>query len=392
VKAERPRAWLCMVKTNPHDHHLYKVRIMELKELSEAAGYYVAGSTIQVNRKENVAFAFGRGKLEEIKKQVVENSINIVIFYNTLTSKQRYNLERILNTEVLDRYDLTLKIFDLSSSDKISKLQIMLARLLKEISYQKLLASIRFKTGREHPGPRSLGEYAYHKTVANLLKRKSMLEEETERIRREKLIQLEKRREMGVPTVCITGYYNAGKTSLFNALTNLRKLVGPRPFTTLTSKYYLLPHENIKVFLVDTIGFVMDLDPRLIESFSLTLDDIRFSDLILLTVDASDSIELMFLKVKTCLDCLNTLGVKRDRVIVVLNKCDLIRNMSNMELKIGRLQPLIRDLDYCMVSAKNKIGFKNLFTMIAHRLSQLQRSVEKSSVSKDLTPKELFQS
>jgi GTP-binding protein HflX len=146
------------------------------------------------------------------------------------------------------------------------------------------------------------------------------------------------------------------------------------------------------VFLVDTIGFVMDLDPRLIESFSLTLDDIRFSDLILLTVDASDSIELMFLKVKTCLDCLNTLGVKRDRVIVVLNKCDLIRNMSNMELKIGRLQPLIRDLDYCMVSAKNKTGFKNLFTMIAHRLSQLQRSVEKSSVSKDLTPKELFQS
>ncbi|MEM2294266.1 MAG: GTPase [Nitrososphaerota archaeon] len=364
-----------MVKTNPHDHHLYKVRMMELNELSRAAGYFVIGSTVQVNRKENVAFVVGKGKLEEIKQHVLENNVDAVIFYNTLNSKQRYNLERILNIEVLDRYDLTLKIFDISSSDKASKIQIRLARLLKEIPYQKLLASIRFKTGREHPGPRGLGEYAFHETIANLLKRKSLLREEIERMRREKLVQLERRRKMGIPTVCITGYYNAGKTSLFNALTNLRKTVGPKPFTTLTSKYYLLPHGNLKVFLVDTIGFVMDLDPRLIESFSLTLDDIRFSDLVIITVDVSDPSELMFLKVKTCLDYLNTLGIKRERMIVAFNKCDLIKDLSDFETRIRKLHPIIHDLKYCIISAKKRKGFKELFKTIASKISCFYKGV-----------------
>ncbi|MEM2373367.1 MAG: GTPase [Thermoproteota archaeon] len=381
MEAEGLKAWLCMVKTNPHDHHLYKVRIMELKELSQAAGYCIVGLTIQVNKKENIAFVVGKGKLEEIRQHVAENNVDAIIFYNMLTSKQKYNLERTLNTEVLDRYDLTLKIFDISSSDKASKIQIRLAKLLKEIPYQKLLASIRFKTGREHLGPRSLGEYAYHEIVANLLKRKSLLEEEIEIMRREKLIRLERRRKMGVPTVCITGYYNAGKTSLFNALTNLKKPVGPKPFTTLTSKYYLLPHKNLKVFLVDTIGFVIDLDPRLIESFNLTLDDIRFSDLVILTVDISDSPELMFLKVKTCLDCLNALGVKRNRMIVVFNKCDLVKNINDIELKIKKLHPLINDLDYCIISAKERKGFEGLFKTIASKISPSRNSLQSSLFS-----------
>ncbi|MEM2585212.1 MAG: GTPase [Thermoproteota archaeon] len=369
------KAWLCMVKTNPHDHHLYKIRIMELKELSQAAGYRVVGLTIQVNKKENVSFVVGKGKLEEIRRHVAENNVDALIFYNVLTSKQKYNLERALNIEVFDRYDLTLKIFEISSSDKASKIQIRLARLLKEIPYQKLLASIRFKTGREHPGPRSLGEYAYHETVANLLKRKSILEKEIGKMRREKLIQLERRRKTGIPTVCITGYYNAGKTSLFNALTNLRKPVGPRPFTTLTSKYYLLPYGNLKIFLVDTIGFVMDLDPRLIESFSLTLDDIKFSDIVIITVDISDPPELMFLKVKTCLDCLNALGIERRRMMVVFNKCDLIENFGDAEPRIGRLHSLIHDLDYCMISAEKRRGFEELFKILANKILFLREKV-----------------
>lgn len=364
-----------MVKTNPHDHHLYRVRIMELKELSQAAGYRAVGLTIQVNKKENVAFVVGRGKLEEIRQHVAENDVDAVIFYNVLTSKQKYNLERTLNVEVLDRYDLTLKIFDISSSDKASKIQIRLARLLKEIPYQKLLASIRFKTGREHPGPRSLGEYAYHETVANLLKRKSILEREIGKMQRDKFIQLERRRKTGIPTVCITGYYNAGKTSLFNALTNLRKPVGPRPFTTLTSKYYLLPYENLRIFLVDTIGFVMDLDPRLIESFSLTLDDIKFSDIVIITVDISDPPELMFLKVKTCLDCLNALGIERRRMMVVFNKCDLIENFGDAEPRIRKLYPLIHGLDYCMISAEKRKGFEELFKILANKISFLHERV-----------------
>ncbi|MEM2088523.1 MAG: GTPase [Thermoproteota archaeon] len=374
------RAWLCMVKTDPHDHHLYRIRLGELRELSIAAGYIVAGSTIQVSTKENVAFMLGRGKLEEVKQRVAENSVESVIFYNVLTSKQKYNLERILGIEVLDRYDLTLKIFDISSSDRLSKLQIRLARLLKEIPYQKLLASIRFKTGREHPGPRSLGEYAYHETVASLLKRRSKIQAEIEKKRLEKISQLKRRREMGVPTVCITGYYNAGKTTLFNALTNLSKPVSPRPFTTLTSKYYLLPHRKLEVFLVDTIGFVLDLDPRMITSFSLTLDDIRLSDLVMLTVDVSDPSDLLLLRIKTCLDILRSLKVTDERTMVVFNKYDLAAGSEEVRLKIDRAYPLIHNLPYCLVSAKLRKGLDELMELVASRLDNLARPASPESM------------
>jgi GTP-binding protein HflX len=376
VKAERPRAWLCMVKTNPHDHYLYRVRLEELKELSKAAGYDVKGSTLQVNRKENVAFMVGKGKLEEIKQRIIEKDIETVIFYNTLTSKQKYNLEKFLGISVLDRYDLTLKIFEASSSDKASKLQIRLARLVKEIPYQKLIASIRFKTGREHPGPRSLGEYAYHETVSSLLKRRSMLKEEVEKTRLERLLQLERRRRMGVPTVCITGYYNAGKTSLFNALTSLNRPVSSRPFTTLTSKYYLLPHEDASIFLIDTIGFVIDLDPRLIASFSITLDDIKMSDLVMLVVDMSDSPDLMLLKIKTCLNVLRDLRIGNERILIVFNKCDLIKDPDEVGLKIDKAQPIIHNLPYCLVSAKLKKNLDNLMNMVALRLKVVQSIIQ----------------
>jgi GTP-binding protein HflX len=321
----------------------------------------------------------GRGKLEEVRQQAAENSVETVIFYNMLTSKQKYNLERILGVEVLDMYDLTLKIFDISSSDRLSKLQIRLARLLKEIPYQKLLASIRFKTGREHPGPRSLGEYAYHETVASLLKRKSMIQAEIEKRRLEKLSQLKRRRETGIPTVCITGYYNAGKTTLFNALTNLSRPVSPRPFTTLTSKYHLIPRRNLEVFLVDTIGFVIDLDPRLIMSFSITLDDIRLSDLVMLTVDMSDPSDLLLLRIKTCIDILRSLNVRDERMLIVFNKCDVVEN-GEIELKLNRAYPLIHDLPCCLVSAKLRKGLDELMDLVANRLDNQVESVSHRSL------------
>lgn len=367
------KAWLCIVKTDPHDHHLYKIRLKELAELGNAAGYDIAGFTVQVSRKENVALMVGRGKLEEIKKCIIESGVDSIIFYNVLTSKQKYNLEYALRLEVLDRYDLTLKIFDLSSSDKLSKLQIRLARLLKEIPYEKLLASMRFKTGREHPGPRSLGEYAYHESVANLLKRRTVLQEEIAKRRAERLAQLQRRRRMDVPTVCITGYYNAGKTSLFNALTDLSKPVSPRPFTTLSSKYYLVPNRDFKIFLVDTIGFVMDLDPRLIASFSITLDDIRNSDLLILTIDISDPLDLMVLKTKACLDILKSLNVNDKKMLIAFNKCDLVKKDDVVQLKIWRLHPFIHNLPRCLVSAKSKMGLDELIDLMTF---QLKKAVE----------------
>jgi len=362
------KAWLCYIKTDPHDHALYKMRLEELAYLSKAAGFDIVGSSIQIRRREHPAFVVGRGKLDEIKQATSDDKVDAIIFYNVLTSKQKYNLTTSLGREILDRYDLTLRIFDLSSSDKLSKLQITLAKLIKEIPYERLVASIRYKTGKEHPGPKSLGEYSYHEIVAGLLKRRSNLQEEISRKKREKLMQLSRRKRMNIPTACIAGYYSAGKTSLFNALTNLNKAVGPKPFTTLSSKYYLLPDGKRSLFVADTIGFVADLDPRLIASFSLTLEDIRASDIVILVVDVSDPIDLMKLRIETCLDLLRKLGIGDRKIVLAFNKCDLLTGQNELQERVEELSPTIKELVHCGISAKTREGLKELMMLISSLL------------------------
>jgi len=188
------------------------------------------------------------------------------------------------------------------------------------------------------------------------------------------VLQLRKRKNLGFPNVCIAGYYNAGKTSLFNALTKLDKPVGPSPFTTLSSKYFLVPKNGIKFFLVDTIGFVVDLDPRLIASFSLTLDDLRYSDLVLFLVDVSDPEDLMMLRVKTCLDLIKGLGIGTDRLIVVLNKSDLVRDMDELLRKAGLISSVIRNTPQVVVSSKRGYNLHGLVELVEQRLASLNKA------------------
>lgn len=365
------RAWLCYLKENPHDHKLYKLKMRELEVLSTTSGYEVLGSTVQTRRKPHPAYLIGSGKVEELGKRLRELGLQAVIFYNILSSKQHYNLSKKLACKVIDRYDLTLEIFEQNSTDELSKLQTALARVLKEIPRVKLLTSIYYKSGREHPGPMSLGEYSYHKTLANLQKKRSDLESEIERRRSSKFLQLRKRGSLGLPTVCIAGYYNAGKTSLFNAITKLSKPVGPRPFTTLSSKYYLVQRDGVKFFLVDTIGFVVDLDPRLIASFSLSLDDIRYSDLVLFLVDVSDPEDLMMLRVNTCLDFIGELGIGLERLVVVLNKYDLVRDPEELSRKSELISEAIKGVPQVAVSSKTGYNLRELIELVKRRLGAL---------------------
>ncbi|MEM2920828.1 MAG: GTPase [Candidatus Bathyarchaeia archaeon] len=362
------RAWLCYLRDNPHDHVLYKLKIRELEALSLASGYEVVGSTLQTRRKPHPAYLMGSGKVRELEKNVSEHKVQAVIFYNILSSKQQYNLAKRLMCKVIDRYDLTLEIFERNSTDELSKLQIDLARVLKDIPRVKLLASLYYRSGREHPGPMSLGEYSYHKTLANLQKKRADLESAIEGRRSAKVLQLRKRKNLGFPNVCIAGYYNAGKTSLFNALTKLGKPVGHSPFTTLSSKYFLVPKNGIKFFLVDTIGFVVDLDPRLIASFSLTLDDLRYSDLVLFLVDVSDPEDLMMLRVKTCLDLIKGLGIGTDRLIVVLNKSDLVRDTDELSRKAGLISSAVEN------ASKRGYNLRGLVELVEQRLVALNKA------------------
>jgi GTP-binding protein HflX len=370
----KDRAYVCYLKTNPHDHNLFKIKLLELENLAKVVGYEVVDRIVQVNSKPDPRYLFGSGKIDEIKDRASKERIDTIIVYNELSTKQQFNLKKVLGKEVIDRYDLTLKIFDLEASDETSKLQIKLARLLKEIPYQKLLASIKYKVGREHPGPRSLGEYSYHKVVSMLLKNRAKIEEQINHKLKMHKINVQKRKSEAIPLVCITGYYNAGKTSIFNAITNLDKPVSERPFTTLSSKYYLVEREGLKFYLVDTIGFVVDLDPRLIYSFKLTLEDISSSDLILLVVDVSDQYEILELRVKTSLKYLSDLNISKNRILFVLNKIDRV-SLKEVEEKINKLFSKIGEYDYVLTSAKNR-NVENLVEKIREKIKPLEEAKE----------------
>jgi GTP-binding protein HflX len=312
-----------MLRRNVHDHVEWPVRLEEFLQLVEAAGFEVVETVIQTRMRAHGGYFFGRGKVAEIATLGAMEDIDVVAVYNVLTSMQKYNLQHEFGVPVLDRYEIVLQVFDREAQDRISKLQLELARLQKSYPYIKVTESERLL--KERParrGGRGPGEYAYHAQLRQVRKRIARVTKELARYRREHRQRLSKRYELGVPMVCLVGCYNAGKTRLFNALTGANKEVSDRPFTTLASKWSMAG--NPEIFFVDTIGFALGLDPELISAFQLNLDDMRASDVLLLVVDAADPVQLLKMKLESSLDILRATGIDEERIIVVLNKVDLV--------------------------------------------------------------------
>lgn len=357
-----------MLKTNIHDHRVYRIRLNELRSLVESLGIEVVGEFVQTERSPSARYYIGSGKVKELREFVEENGVDLVIFYNLLSSSQKLNLIRALGREVVDRYEITLEIFERRASDNLSKLQIEAARLNKIVPYLKLQASLKYRN--ERPFFLSMGEYAYHSQLREITRRQARIKEKIEVLRREKLEQIANRKELGFPIICISGYYNAGKTSLFNALTRECKEVSPLPFTTLSSKYqrrYVEP--GLTLLFIDTIGFVMDLDPRLIKSFELNLEDIRNADLVLLLLEITDPILVLKMKLREGVKLLTEMGVQREKIIVVLNKIDLLDcppEIVSKDLDIERY-----GLPWTMISAEKRINLEGLLQLITDRLVEL---------------------
>ncbi|MFQ6052769.1 MAG: GTPase [Candidatus Bathyarchaeia archaeon] len=358
-----------MLKTNVHDHRVHRIKLDELRRLVETLGLEVVGEFVQTRHRPFARYHIGSGKVKELRSYIEEHKIDLAVFYNILKSSQKLNLIRALDCDVVDRYEVTLEIFDKMASDNLSKLQIEAARLDKLAPYFKLSASIRYLNDR--PFFRSMGEYAFHSQLRELTRRQARIRERIERLKKEKRRRIRRRRSLGYPTVCISGFYNAGKSSLFNAMTGDRKPVSPQPFTTLSSKYqrrYVDPGDTI--LFIDTIGFVIDLDPRLIKSFELNLEDIRSADLVLLLLEITDPILTLRIKLLEGVRLLTDIGVPRERIIVVLNKVDLAPGLVETiaeQLDIERL-----GLPWTAVSAKRRTNLDGLLRLIMERLGQLE--------------------
>lgn len=308
-----------MLKQNPHDHILYRSRLDELESLAEAIGYDVRGKIVQTRKRPDPKYYIGKGKLEEIRSEAEENDISSVIWWNILPSRQKYDIELALRTDVRDRSDLILDIFSQNAHTTEAELQIRLAKLKKRFPYERYKAWLRLQ--KERPGPRALGEYAYHGKVNQLQKTIKNTEQKLEKIMRRKSIAIEERKQIG-KLVTITGFYNSGKTTLFNLLTDESKPIGDVPFTTLASKV----SGTKECFIADSIGFVQDMSDleEIIASFKLTLEDIKAADLVLCMIDGSEDLTTIWRKLDEASKILSDLNVSPDKTLLILNKVDLL--------------------------------------------------------------------
>ena len=341
----------------------------ELKSLIESLGIEVVGEVIQTRHRPFAKYHVGKGKVNDIRRKVKRLDANVVIFYNILKSSQKLNLMQAVNCDVIDRYELTLEIFDQMASDTLSKLQIQAARLEKQAPFYKLQSAINYQYDR--PFFRAGGEYGFHAKMREMTRSQAKIEEEIDKLMEEKSQRIWQRKKLGFPVICIAGFYNAGKTSLFNKITGDSKQVSARPFTTLSSKYQkrYIDWETTVLF-IDTIGFMLDLDPRLIESFKLNLLDIRSSDLVILLLDVSDPTLNIDMKLNEGIWLLRDIGVSRDRIIVVLNKADLDREKA---ATIGETLELdTYKLPWIVVSAEDKTNVPELLDLISQRVKYIK--------------------
>jgi len=316
-------------------------KIDELEILASSQGYLVVGRLIQRRLKPDPTYVIGRGKLEELKKMVRELEVENVIFANTLKASQAFRIRRELGWQinVIDRNLLVLEIFEQRAMTREAKLQIELARLQYTLPWAREFVRYRNLYG-EQVGFSAMGEYLHKVYEANAKRRIKALKEELRKARSKTIARALKRREAGLPIVALTGYTQAGKTTLFNLLAGESKPVGLGPFTTLSTFARRTKLIDLDVILVDSIGFIEDLHPLILDAFYATLSELAMADVVALLIDVSEPIDLVERRALTCKEILYRVasGVP---IVALLNKVDLVDEEYSMKVaeKVSRLLP-----------------------------------------------------
>jgi len=293
----------------------------ELKKLAEAAGYAVVATVEQV-READARYQIGAGKVEELAALVKETGAEKILFDNPLKSVQSYNLAKATGVEAVDRFKLILEIFTKRATTTEAKLQIQLATLRYELAHAK--ERVRLAKLTEQPGFMGLGAYEAD-VYYNAVKRQvHTIQRKLRKIREKRLLHRERRAELGFFAISLAGYTNAGKSSLFNALTEETARVDKALFTTLSTTTRLVEISKRKFLLTDTVGFIDRLPLTLIEAFHSTLEETIYSDLILLVLDISEPLEKIEKKNSICLETIERIEASGIPIITVLNKIDLL--------------------------------------------------------------------
>lgn len=364
TKEELEKVILVAVATGDEDNA--EESLDELEELVSTAGAVVAGRMIQNLEHINNATYIGSGKVKELKELIWEMEASAIISDDELTPAQYKNLEDELNVKVMDRTLIILDIFAKRAKTAEGKIQVELAQLRYRST--RLIGMRNLSRQGGGIGTRGPGEKKLEVDRRVIRNRIAQLREQVGELENHRQVTRSKRQDNPVPVVAIVGYTNAGKSTLLNTLTNASVLEEDKLFATLdpTTRNYKLP-DGQEVLLTDTVGFIRKLPHHLIDAFKSTLEEAKYSDIIIHVVDASN--ESMDKNMHAVYETLKKLDVKDKIVITVFNKLDKLED-----------KPILSDFnaDYVVNAAiKKKAGLDDINEALEKALKSMRVTVEK---------------
>ncbi|NJE26858.1 GTPase HflX [Thermococcus sp. MV5] len=337
----------------------------EFEELLKSAGYEILAIVEQV-REEHPKYNVGPGKLQDIKKLIAELNPDRIIFANPLTPSQSFNITKELKIDVIDKWQLVLEIFEQRAHSKEAKLQVELANLQYELPLVKE-AIRRIKLG-DRAGFKGMGEYQTQQYLKHIRYRMGRIRKELERVKADREVKRKRREEVGFILVALAGYTNAGKSTLLNALADEEIEARMQMFTTLDTTTRRFTINGKRALVTDTVGFIDDLPPFIVEAFHSTLEEIIRADIVLLVLDVSEPWSEIKRKFLASIEILKELRALDKPLIIALNKNDLT-SKEDVQDKKKALKELVK---------RRGIAIHSIVSISAKKndLNELQSSLE----------------
>ena len=339
----------------------------EAMGLCDAAGYQVI-HTITPKFLKKRKYGISGGILEKLEEITEKLRPDVIIFDEILRPSQNYNLASVLHLEILDREALILEIFDSRSSSSESKLQVKLAQLRYEMSRAK--EKVHLAKAGEQPGFMGIGQYGVDVYYNDIKHRIQTVRSKLEKAGKQRELHRQGRKRQGFKTMSLAGYTSAGKTSLFNKLTGESKKQSKELFTTLSTTTRKITINQESFLIADTVGFISRLPAYMIDAFKSTLEELIYTDIIILVIDVSDTLFELKKKFASCMRTLNEVGVEQHRIIFALNKSDLVSHYEIQErVKILNLTDNTKWIAVSALAEKNLEELKTLIKNIVENQS-----------------------
>jgi len=333
--------------------------VSEAEGLCEAAGCKIL-HLIKQEFLSSPKFGLSGGKIDDLKNLVTKMRPDVIVFDEVMKPSQNYNLAAELKIQVLDRESLILEIFESRSTSTESKMQVKLAQLRYEMSRAR--EKVRLSKMGEQPGFMGIGKFEVDVYYNDIKNRMVSVRAKLQKAGKQRELHRQSRKKIGFKTISLAGYTSTGKTTLFNSMTGEKNEEDHKLFTTLTTTVRKFKLDREWVLISDTVGFISKLPAYLIEAFKSTLEELTFTDIVIVVIDANEKNNELKKKFSSCYKTLMELGVKRQNLLFAFNKTESMNDEKILE-KVKQLD-LTENKNWIAISAKSGKNIEKLKMLI----------------------------